>query len=278
MIMEYHWKKLNRISGVRKVEWHMKDYESFRCVLSDAESRLKSLIMQAQKLDKSIAKNSEKGDYRSISRDVSMLTEVAQGISEATAEVGSVVSAFDYESFFSDGTFATSLLSECEALNIDTAGEFPVYEMFPYRVRIDSANQEVWLDRKKIQSMRPSAVAEAIRSGLDRLDKVRFDAPAFITELYNAYHSYVVKHGLKEGAPVAVLNIYRELVPMARFRKDYDQQAFAFDIARLYRVPETRTKEGARVVFSSSRGNQIRILDEEGREMFIGSISFDSPM
>ena len=42
--------------------------------------------------------------------------------------------------------------------------ENPVFEMFPYKVRVDAAGQEVYLNRKKISSVRPSSMRSSIIS------------------------------------------------------------------------------------------------------------------
>ncbi|MEY8427469.1 hypothetical protein AALA00_07070 [Lachnospiraceae bacterium 46-15] len=42
---------------------------------------------------------------------------------------------------------------------MDVRGDFPVYEMFPYRVKLDTENQDLYLDRKKVPCMRPQSFA-----------------------------------------------------------------------------------------------------------------------
>ena len=71
-------------------------------------------------------------------------------------------------------------------------------------------------------------------------------------------------------------NIYKVLAPMSRFRKDYDQNNFAFDVARLYASDVEETKTGRKFQFGPSRNNEkaIRILDKEGKEQFLATIRF----
>ena len=45
------------------------------------------------------------------------------------------------------------MLAACEEQGVDVRGEFPVYEMFPYRVKLDTENQDIYLDRKKVQCL-----------------------------------------------------------------------------------------------------------------------------
>ena len=251
------------------------DYKGFVQMFEDAEKEVRDSVSVSVKTEKALRKDVEKGDVRAVIKDSEQLEAIASGLLENSRRLRESIASFNYQAYFNSGEFAIQMLDACEGKGINTAGEFPVYEMFPYKVKIDAENQDVWLDRKKIQSMSPDVIATTIRAGLDRLDKVKFDASSFINELYGAYCSYNMKHQSKASAVVAIMNIYKEMVPMARFRKDYDQQAFAFDIARLYRNPEAMTKDGMRVVFASARGTQIRILDSEGRELFIGSVSFE---
>ena len=63
---------------------------------------------------------------------------------------------------------------------------------------------------------------------------------------------------------------------MSRFRKDYDQQSYAFDLARLYISGMDETKNGRKFQFGTSRkGNKsIRILDMNGQEQYLATICF----
>ena len=64
---------------------------------------------------------------------------------------------------------------------------------------------------------------------------------------------------------------------MSRFRKDYDQQSFAYDLARLYNSGEEATKSGRRFQFGPSKNNSgksFRILDNNGKEQFLSMICF----
>ena len=63
---------------------------------------------------------------------------------------------------------------------------------------------------------------------------------------------------------------------MSRFRKDYDQQSFAFDLARLYGSDLEAAKDGRKLQFGPSRniGRAIRILDKEGNEQYLATIRF----
>ena len=63
---------------------------------------------------------------------------------------------------------------------------------------------------------------------------------------------------------------------MSRSKKDYDAQAFAFDLARLYEAGQEKwvAKDGTRYDFGTSRDgkNAIRVLGRSGAEFFISTL------
>ena len=63
---------------------------------------------------------------------------------------------------------------------------------------------------------------------------------------------------------------------MSRFRKDYSQKSFAFDLARLYTSGIEETKNGRKFQFGPTRdqNKSIRILDQNGNEQFLATICF----
>ena len=77
-------------------------------------------------------------------------------------------------------------------------------------------------------------------------------------------------------ADIYLTSLYKFLAPMGRFRRDYDQQSFAFDLARLYMSEVEETKNGRKFQFGPSRNNgkAIRILDRDGQEQFLATIRF----
>lgn len=168
------------------------------------------------------------------------------------------------------------MLSVCDEEGIDTRGDFPVYEMFPYRVKLDTENQDIYLDRKKIQCMRPKSFVELVKKGQEHLNKASFNAQTFVNELAEAYDLAVIKAKKQPGYDIYLTSLYKFLAPMSRFRRDYDQQSFAFDLARLYSSDVQETRNGRRFQFGPSRNQNkaIRILDRNGQEQYLSTICF----
>lgn len=174
------------------------------------------------------------------------------------------------------GDFTAQMLASCKEQGVDVTGEFPVFEIFLYRLRFDTENQDLYLDRKKLSCMRPQSLVASIKSGQDRLMKAPFNAQAFVIELSDAYDLALLKLKKQDGADLYLTSLYKFLVPMGRFRRDYDQQSYAYDLAQLYMSETETTKTGRRFQFGPSRNNAkaIRILDSEGHEQFLATIRF----
>ena len=227
------------------------NYEELYSEYQVLEKEMKDKINGVQKLHKMIAKEMENGDLKSFRRDIALL------------ESG-------------DGEFVAQMLEACGELGVDVKGEFPVYEMFPYRVKIDAENQDLYLDRKKVQCMRPKSFARQVKAGQDKLMKASFNALTFANELADVYDLALLKLKRQPEADIYLTNLYKFLAPMGRFRRDYDQQSYAFDLARLYGSGIKEIKDGRRIQFGPSReGNKaIRILDSQGREEYLSTIRF----
>lgn len=252
------------------------NYEDLYESLQPGQKTVKDNLAALQKLFKAIGRERENGDIKSLTRDMGAMAEAAAAVAGALQSMQETVSGFDTKEYFESGEFAEQMLASCEEKGVDVRGEFPVYEMFPYKVKLDTENQDVYLDRKKVQCMRPQSLVEQVKAGQERLNRANFNAQAFAGELSEAYELAVLKLNKPRGADIYLNSLYKLLAPMSRFRKDYDQQSFAFDLARLYASGETETKNGKKFQFGPSRNNNkaIRILDREGKEQFLATIRF----
>jgi len=252
------------------------DYEVVLQEYKVLEKSLKEKTSIVSKVQKALAKEMEKGDLRSFSKDILTIQDTSVNISQILKEMQELIDGFDTKSYFENGSFAQQMLSLCEENQVDVIGDFPNYEMFPYKVRFDVENQDLYMDRKKVSCMRPMNFVQKVKLGREKLVKVSFNASKFASELANAYDLALIKLGKKDYTDIYLQTLYKFLVPMSRFRKDYDQQSFAFDLARLYSEGSLELKDGRKFQFGPSRNNNkaIRILDNEGREQFLATIRF----
>lgn len=252
------------------------NYEELYSEYQLLEKEMKDKINTVQKLYKAIAKEMENGDLKSFRRDIALLEATAAAESRVLKDMKELEAAFNSREYFEEGEFAAQMLNACDELGVDVKGEFPVYEMFPYKVKIDTENQDLYMDRKKVQSMRPNSVAKQIKAGQDKLMKASFNALAFANELADVYDLALLKLKKQGDADVYLTSLYKYLAPMGRFRRDYDQQSYAFDLARLYASGITEIKDGRKIQFGPSRviNKAIRILDKDGHEQYLATIRF----
>lgn len=254
------------------------NYENFYADMQPLEKNMKDSLAALQKLFKAVGRETEGGDIKGLARDLDVMAREAAAAASAIADMQETVAGFDAKAYFESGEFAEQMLEACHEKGVDVRGEFPVYEMFPYRVRLDVENQDVYMDRKKVQSVRPASFVETVKAGQEKLNRASFNALTFVGELSDAYDLALLKSKSKKssGVDVYLTNLYKFMTPMSRFRKDYDQQSFAFDLARLHASGIETTKNGRRFQFGPSRKIEkaIRILDREGREHLLATICF----
>ena len=257
------------------------NYEELYEALQNAEKKLKETSNQSVKMYKSILKNTENGDLAELKKNLQTLGEATSVQKEAATALSELVNAFDTKKYIMDGDFTRQMLECCEEADVNVRGENGVYEMFPFKLRIvgdDDHAEEIYLNRKKLPSFRPKAVVSTIKAAQEKLNKASFNAAAFAGELADAYDTTVMKSGLRPGSNLGLIKIHKALTPMARARKEYDIQAFAYDVARLYNLgPDAwYTKTGRRFEFGTGRegSGSVRVLNAAGIETFVNTIKF----
>ena len=249
------------------------NYEELYEALAPLGKNLKDSANAVGKYQKAIIKNADSGNLTEMKKNLAALQEAAKLLEERIDAYEAEASGFDTDEYFRSGDFTQQLLSSCAAQGVDVKGEKGIYEMFPYKVRVAADTEEVYINRKKVPSFRPSFIAETIRTGQEKLNKAAFKPASFMTELAEAYDVTCLKAGARTGSDQMLTKIYKNLAPMARARKEYDMQAFAFDLARLYEAgpDEWQTRNGRTFTFGSSRDGKsgIRVLSRTGVESYI---------
>ena len=257
------------------------DYEELYQQMQVLEKEIKEKLTIAQKTFNNLAKNSERGELKNLSKYLTQMNGFISGFESLVAQYAHLAEGFDVKAYMENGDFAAQLIKYCEKLSVDIKGDFPTYEIFPYKVKIDSENQELTVNGRKVHCARPMYFAGSIKRRQDKLNKASFNVEAFLNELVGAYDA-ALKQKEKPGQmsisdpDLHLSKVYNCLVPMQRFRKEYDMQSYAFDLSRLYNSDIETTKDNRSFEFGSSRtaGKLIRILDKDGKEQFISTIRF----
>jgi hypothetical protein len=256
------------------------DYETFYSEYAVVGERLKAQLAQQQRLLKRINRSMDTGDIKGAGKDIDSLSAASLESADTIREIAAVHDGVDMSLYLESGDFASQLVEACKSRGIDIIGEGNNYEIFPYRLKITAAEEEVLINGKKAPGLRPAAVADFLEKGRAKLLAANFNADKFAAELAAVYDIAVVSGSRgKKSAPdadVYLNTLYKYLVPMARFRRDYGAQSFAFDIARLYSTENVVLSDGRKIQFGPSRNNNraVRILDAQGREFFIATVRF----
>jgi len=256
------------------------NYEDLFSEAVACEKELSDALRLQQKQYKSLCKNLEKGDLKSALKDLTPIEAQCKNFDESLSKTRSLIEGFDGRAYMENGDFIAQMLEYCKKIGVDAVGEGVAYEMFPYKVRLDLENLDVVIDRRKVQCFRPQSLVDDIKTSQDKLLKAAFNAVNFADEMADAYDLALLRQS--KGKPYAhdaycsLLSIYKFLTPMRRFRKDYDQKSFAFDLARLYSSEVKCASDGRVYDLGPGRDvkNSIRILDADGNEQLFAVIKF----
>ena len=256
------------------------EYEALLNEYTEAHEELKANVTQQMKLLKRMERFMGAGDLKNTVKDTAALDELARDAVPMIEAISKIVNGVDVEEYLRSGDFAAQLVDACREREIDIIGEENSYEIFPYRLRIHASDEEVKINDRKVPGVRPAAVATRLETGRDKLLAVNFNAEKFAAELAAAYDVAVVHtargKAYKPDADIYLSTIYKYMTPMARFRREYAPQSYAFDLARLYKAGDITLADGRRLQFGPSRVNNraIRILDAYGKEYFLATVRF----
>lgn len=252
------------------------DYELLLKQIQELNRKTKELQDSQKKYLGFITKDSENGDLKQLSKDLGLYADRLKTLSETNAALQELVASFDGASYMSSGEYGTQLLEYCKQAGVDVIGASPTFEMFPFKVKIDSAEQAVYVNSKKVNCLRPRKFVETVSVAQSKMSKSSFNADQFAKELASAYDLFILKNGKKQGIDVTVKNIYNMLTPTAKIRKYYDVNTYAYDLSRFVEENQKSTivlPDGRRFQISPAHDKQngIRILPG-GKEMFIYQI------
>ena len=257
------------------------DYEDFYQPFKQKEKSVTDNLQRQQAVMKSISKNASKGDLKSLVKDLNTMDALISEYKAYLDDLRVQAEGFDGKAYMQAGDFAKQMLSYCREMDVDVKGEYPTYEMFPFKVKIDGENQDVYINKRRSPCLRPQYLVADIKQSKEKLMKAKFNAAAFLNELADAYDKLIRIEGkepssAKRNTKLLLRDIYRQMTPMQRFRKDYELQNFAFDISRLYSSDIEYSSDKRRYLLGPGRfeSQNLRILDKNGMERQLGTIEF----
>ena len=258
------------------------NYEDFYQNILQLERGLKEKLQHTQRCFKSISKDSEKGDIRNLNKNTAEMRSLLHELGELSATLQDNLDNFDSQSYFESGAFTKQMIDYCNQYNVDIQGEASNYEIFPFKLRIDSENQDLYVNRRKVPCMRPLYFVQNIKQNIEKYFKSNFNINQFVNELANAYDLAVIVRNSGSKSPryefdVFLRDLYNYMAPTQKARRDYDMQQYAFDLSRLNSSDtEVLTRDGRGFQFGTNRtaSKNIRMLDSDGREQYWATIRF----
>lgn len=218
----------------------------------------------------------QKGDMRTIEAALRELEGLK--LDDPLGAVQQSLNAFDYRAYLGSG-FQEDFATACEAASIRLEGHFPNYFVFPFPVRVDPETLSVVVNRTRFGTLRPSALTAAIEAERDRLERSPFNLEEFLGALYRMWErlnqEQSGRHGLRVRGPVSLKKVYQELIPFRRWRRDYPETFFAFDVQRVLSSGEPEFN-GHRCQLERGRGGAgaLRMVDRQGQERLIETVNF----
>jgi len=199
-------------------------------------------------------------------------------VEEPLTAAAEAAAGFDYRTYLAGG-FDADFQAACREAGVPLEGYFPNYFVFPFPVRVDTENLSVVINRKRVGMLRPSSLVGAVREERERLERSPFNAGEFIGILFavwsrmNAQASAQNKLDVRQPQPLKL--VYKDLVPFARWRREYPESFFAYDLQRLL-TSDVLIHEGWQCILERGRasGNAIRLVDRDGQERLISTVSF----
>lgn len=178
--------------------------------------------------------------------------------------------------------YAESFKEELKNLDIPFTGEFPVYEIPPFKLNVSLDNYEVklFLGRKNERSslMNPGELARWVSARHRRVSGRKFNANGFMKDLLDAYKVVnQIKFREKDvawGRAVPMNDIYDVLTIKQSSRQDYPKQFFSYDLGLLKEMPSIFLDiYSFELGFARNQARAISVVDSLGRESRIASLT-----
>jgi hypothetical protein len=178
--------------------------------------------------------------------------------------------------------YATGLENEMRTAGIRFSGEFPVYDLPPFRltVSLEDFEAKLALGRKseRTADLNPQQLAKWVGVRYKKVLSRKFNAMAFLKDLLEAYRvSNRLNYRGKEitwGCAVPIMDLYEIMTLKQTARQDYPKQFFVFDLGLLkessmLELNEFRFELG----FARNQARAIVVVDSSGRESRISSLT-----
>jgi len=250
--------------------------------LSTAERHAKTVLSGVRTLRRQAAT----GVVAGLARRLEQLPATAEPLAEALRAAGASF-AYDAEAAFAEGAYLQELQAAAAAKGLVLVERDGRITAFPLLLKLEPAMPAVRIGGRLERQIRPAVLTTLLKKAQDRS---AFNAEAFLDMLFKAATHLAradTRVGLhvgagadepRPGAVVPLLDIYELLTLRPGAAAEYPREAFAVDLLRLDRAPDTRTRRGHVFSLPASTGSKGRsrltVYDEHGDEHVYVGIAF----
>jgi len=184
--------------------------------------------------------------------------------------------------FVGSDAYRIAVEEALQALGIPLQGSFPHYEFPPFKLAIAVDEQEAKLGfgRKleKTTALCPKTLAAWVASRYQALVGKRFDAAAFMRDLFYAY-KFANKVAFREddvlwGRAVGLDVVYDLLTIKLSAKQEYPKPLFVYNLGRLKEQFDlTYNEYRLELGFARNQSKALLIVDSQGRESHVSSLT-----
>jgi hypothetical protein len=243
--------------------------------LATAERQAKTVLSGVRTLRRQAAT----GVLAGLPRRLEMLPAAVAPLTEALQSASTSFS-YDAEAAFSGGSYLAELQAAAATKGLVLVEREGRITAFPLLLRLEASIPAVRVGRRLERRIRPSVLTRLLK---EAQDSSAFNPEAFLEMLFRAATLLARAEGgradePRPGAVVPLLDIYDLLTLRPGATAEYPRAAFAVDLLRLDRAPDTRTRRGHRFTLPASTGSKGRsrltVYDEQGAEHVYVAIAF----
>ncbi|RDV83261.1 hypothetical protein [Ammonifex thiophilus] len=239
--------------------------------------RKKQILAHQARLERALREGDLEQAQRTIERYQAALTKQQEALSSLKEKLP----AFAVSDYLRQG-FDQGFLSACRAQGLPVSGNFPDYEVFPFRVRVYPERGVIEVNERILHMLRPRALAAYLKAEREKLYRAPFNAQRFIDTLARVYDILLavkqtrLKVEFPPGTSIPLADVYDQLVLHPGYKRHYSRGMFAFDLYRLLRSEIRRASDGRLLELGepARRIKPIVIYDEQGRELRFTSLRF----
>lgn len=253
-------------------------------VLSELETKLAEAERQANGVLgrlKRARRLAAIGDINGVATQLEQAPEAADRLATAFKALDGSF-AYSAEEAFASGTYLTELMAEAARQGVAIIERDGRLSAFPLVLKLDAKTPGVRVGRKMVRAIRPSALVRSLKAAQQA---GRFNAAGFLEQLWRAYQ-HLVPPGWKprdglDGPIVSLSRVHALLTLLPAAAADYPREAFACDLLRLNREPDTKTRGGLGFSLPASTGSKgpdrLTVYDERGGEHIFVGVRFLPP-